>query len=142
MVTLAYPSADALLVTHVCKEAFIAAVSDGKLQLEVMKQEPQNVEAALSHTIKLEAFEQLLACQGAMVNHNDGCATCQLCSVCAVTGLSEVGETAALHKLIGDLWSAPAQVTRGMAALAEGLWSGHTTPSEVASSVGSVLDAV
>jgi len=58
LVTLAYPSAEAVLVTHVGKEAFIAALSDdGKLQLEVMKQEPQNMEAALNHAIKQEAFE-------------------------------------------------------------------------------------
>jgi len=31
LVTLAYLSAEALLVTHVGKEAFIAALSDGKL---------------------------------------------------------------------------------------------------------------
>ena len=121
MVTLAYPFAEALLVIHVGKEAFIAALSDGKQQLEVMKQEPQNVEAALSHTIKLEAFEQLLAYQGTMVNHNNGHAMHQLCSVRAVTGLSEAGETATLCELIGDLQNAPAQVTRGMAALTEGL---------------------
>jgi len=35
----------------------IAALSNNELQLEVMKQEHQNVEAALSHAIKLEAFE-------------------------------------------------------------------------------------
>jgi len=39
LVTLAYPSAGASLVTHVGKEAFIAALSDGKLQLEVLKRE-------------------------------------------------------------------------------------------------------
>jgi len=50
-----------LLVTHVGKEAFIAAFNEGKLQMEVMKQEPHNVEAALSHAINLEAFEQSLA---------------------------------------------------------------------------------
>ena len=33
LVTLAYPSAEASLVTRVGKEAFIAALSNGKLQL-------------------------------------------------------------------------------------------------------------
>jgi len=47
-----------LLVTHVSNETFIVALNDSKLK--VMKQEPQNVEAALSHAIKLEAFEQSL----------------------------------------------------------------------------------
>jgi len=72
LVTFAYPSAKALLVTRVGKEAFIAVLSDGKIPLEVMKQEPQNVEATLSHTIKLQVFEHSLASQGAMFDHNDG----------------------------------------------------------------------
>jgi len=76
-----------MLVTHIGKEAFIAALSDGKLQLEVMKQDPQHVEAVLSYAIKLEAFEQSLASQGTWDDHNDGCATCWPCTVCAVTGL-------------------------------------------------------
>jgi len=61
LVTLAYPSAEASLVSHVGKEEFIAALSDGRLQLEVMKREPQNVKAELSHTIKVEVFEQSLS---------------------------------------------------------------------------------
>jgi len=75
LVTLTCPSAEALLVTHVGKEAFIVALNDGKLQLEVMKQEPQNLEAALNHATKLEAFEQSLAYQGTLIDHNDGRAT-------------------------------------------------------------------
>jgi len=112
LVTLAYTSAEALLVTHVGKEAFIAVLSDCKLQLQVMKQEPQNVEAALSHSIRLEAFEQLLASQGGMVDHNDGRTTCRSCSVCTVAGLLLAGKTATLCKLIGDLQDALAQATR------------------------------
>jgi len=93
-------------LSHVGKEAFIAALSDSQLQLEVMKQQPQNVDAALSHAIKYEAFEQSMASQGGVVNHNDG----QLCSVvCTVAGPSEAGETAALLKLIGDLQDAMGQ---------------------------------
>jgi len=107
-----------------------------------MKQEPQNVEAALSHVIKFEAFEQLLTSQDAMVDHNDDCAMSWLCSVCTFAGLSEVGETAALHKLIRDLQDALAQTTRVMAAMANRLSSGHTTPFETASSVDSILDAL
>jgi len=38
------------------KEAFIAALSDDKFQLEVMKSKPQNIEAAPSRIIKVEAF--------------------------------------------------------------------------------------
>jgi len=73
---------DCMLVTHVGKEAFIAALSDGKLQLEVMKREPQNVEAALSHAIKLEAFEQSLACQGTWFDQDDGHVKCRRQTVC------------------------------------------------------------
>ena len=53
LVTLAYPSADVALTNHVGKEAFITALSDGNLQLEVLKREPLNIEATLSHTIKI-----------------------------------------------------------------------------------------
>jgi len=74
-----------------------------------------------------------------MVDHNDGHTTCQMCSVCTLAGPLEVGETAALYKLIGDVQDALAQVTRVMAAMANGLWSGHTAPLETASFVGSVL---
>jgi len=82
------------------------------------------VKAALSRTIIPEAFEQSLASQGT-VAHNDGHATCWPCTVCAITGSLEVGETAALHKLIKDLQNALAQATGWIAALAMGLWSGH-----------------
>ena len=87
-------------------------------------------------------FEHSLAYQGTLVNHNGGHATCWTCNVCAVTGLLEVGETVALRKLIEDLLNAPAQVTRGMAALAKGLRSGCTTLLGAASSAGFVSDAV
>ena len=52
--------------TYVGKEAFITALNDGKLQLEIMKKESRNIEQALSHAIKLEAFEQSLL----LNNHN------------------------------------------------------------------------
>jgi len=142
LVTLAYSTAKALLVTHVGKEAVIAVLSNGKLQREVMKQEPQNVEAALSHAIKFETFEQSLASQCAVVNHNDSGAMRKLCSVCTVAGQSEAGETAALRKLIGDLQDALVQATRVMAAMANGLCCGHTAPPKTASSVNSIPDAV
>jgi len=142
LVTLAYTSAEALLVIHVGREAFIAALSNGKLQFEVMKQEPQNVETALSHAVKFEAFEQLLTSQGAMVNRNDSSTMLQLCSVCMVAGPLEAGATAALHKLIRDLQNALAQATTVVAAMANGLWSGHTAPLKTVSSVNSIPDAV
>ena len=52
-VTLAYPSVDASLIMHVGKEAFITALSDGNLQLEVMKRELPTIEGALSYAIKV-----------------------------------------------------------------------------------------
>ena len=128
LVTLAYPSAEASLVTHVGKETFIAVLSDGKLELEVMKQEPQNMEAALRHTIKLclnnrwPAKVLWLTIMTAALRAG--------CVVCTVAGPSEVDETAALHKLIRDVQDTLAQATRVMAAISNGLWNGHTTPSE------------
>ena len=53
---LAYPSAN-VLATYVVREAFIVALHNSNLQLEVMKKEPQNIEEALSHAIKIEAYE-------------------------------------------------------------------------------------
>jgi len=40
-VALAYPLAEVSLATYVGKEAFITALNENKLQLEVMKREPQ-----------------------------------------------------------------------------------------------------
>ena len=48
-------------MTHIGKEAFIIALNDSGLQLEVMKREPQTIDAALSHAIKLEAYELSLS---------------------------------------------------------------------------------
>ena len=41
-----------MLVTHIGKKDFAAALNAGKLQLKVRKWESQNMETALSHTIK------------------------------------------------------------------------------------------
>jgi len=43
--------------------------------------EPQNVEATLRHTIKVEAFEQSLACRGMLVDQDDSRAKCRLRTV-------------------------------------------------------------
>jgi len=77
-----------------------------------------------------------------MVDHSDGHTMHRLCSVCTIAGPPEAGETAVLRKLIGDLQDALAQPTRVMAAMANGLWSSHTTPLETASSVDSIPGAV
>jgi len=60
-------------------------LSDGNLQLEVMKHEPINIEVALSHAIKVELYEQSLVCQGTLASdHDENCAKCQTCIVYAV----------------------------------------------------------
>jgi len=59
-VSLAHPSKDAKLVDHVGKEAFIRALNDGPLQLEVMKGEPTTLESAYNSATKFEAYEQSL----------------------------------------------------------------------------------
>ena len=52
-------------------------LSDGNLQLKVMKQEPPNFAASLRHTTNVEAYEQSLACQSTSVaEHDDGHAKC------------------------------------------------------------------
>ena len=91
LVTLAYPSAEVLLVPHVGNETFINALSDSALQLEVMKHEPETIEAALSHAIKLEVYGQSLSLHSVTVNHDDGCATHQPRTVCAVVNRSVRG---------------------------------------------------
>jgi len=95
--TLPYPSAEVSLVTHVGKETH-AMQNDGKLQLEIMKWKPQNTNAALSHAIKLEAFEQSLACRGMMVDQDNGSARPRLWTVSAVAEPSDASRTAALCK--------------------------------------------
>jgi len=47
---------------HVGKEAPITVLSDRNLQLEVMKRVPLNIETACNHAIKVDAYEQSLAC--------------------------------------------------------------------------------
>ena len=40
------------------EEAFITVLNGAHLKLEIMKQEPTMVEIALSHAIKVEAYER------------------------------------------------------------------------------------
>ena len=78
------------------------------------------METALSHAIKLKAFEQLLACKGTLVDHDDGCAKRRLQTVCAIAESSDASETASLCKHVDELQVPLAQVTKGIAALAVG----------------------
>ena len=117
---LAYPSAEPSLTTHVAKEAFITALHDSKLQLEVTKREPQNVEEALNHAIKLEAYEQLLLLQSNPEEFDDSRPRRRPRNVCTVADPPDAGSSAALRKQVEELQAALAQATRGMAAMAAG----------------------
>ena len=96
--TLAYPSAEATLTTHVGKETFITTLRDSSLQLEVMKREPPNVD---------KAYEQSLACQSMSVaEHDDGRVKHWSRNVFAVTDQSDSTETATLRKRVEELQEA------------------------------------
>ena len=83
------------------------------------------MEAALSQANKLEAYEQSLACQGTLVDHDDGRAKHCPRTVCAVAESSDASKTAALHKCMHKLQEALAQATTEIAVLAAGPWSGQ-----------------
>ena len=127
MVTLANPSAEESLTTHVGKEAFITALSDDNLQLEVIKWEHPTVEAA---------YEQSLACQGTSATEHDvGCAKRRSRNVYAVTDQSDSSKTATLWKQVEELQEALEQVTKGIAAQAAGPWSGRAPQLGAAATV-------
>jgi len=54
LMELGYPSADALLTTCIAKEAFVIALDDACMQIEIRKREPRNTEEALSHAVKID----------------------------------------------------------------------------------------
>jgi len=62
MASLAHPLGMSIpeLAAHVDREAFVAALDDPSLQLEVMEKEPKSIEAALRIASKLEAYESVL----------------------------------------------------------------------------------
>jgi len=66
LVSLAYPSEEFKLTDHVGKEAFIRALNDGPLQMEVMKGEPTTLETALNYATKYEDYEHSLISQGTL----------------------------------------------------------------------------
>ena len=97
--TLSYPSTNVSLTTHVGKEAFITALSDGNIQLEVMKWEPPTVEAALSHAIKVEAYEQFWHVKAPLpLNMTKAMPSAVLVMLFAVSGQSDSSGTATLQK--------------------------------------------
>ena len=86
------------------KEAFITALSDGNLQLEVMKHKPLNIEAALSYAIKVEAYEQSLVCQGTVAyDCDDSQAKRRSHNMYAVSDKSDAGKNATLRKRVEQL---------------------------------------
>jgi len=66
LVSLVYPSKDTDFTDHVGKEAFIRALDNGPLQLEVIKGEPTNLESALNFATKYEAYKCSLVSQGTL----------------------------------------------------------------------------
>jgi len=66
LVSLAYPSKGTDFTDHVGKEAFIRALNNGPLQLEVMKGEPTDLESALNFVTKFEAYKCSLVSQGTL----------------------------------------------------------------------------
>jgi len=103
------------------KSLFITALSDGNLQLEVMKHEPLNVVADPIHAIKAEAYDVSLACQRTMVtDQDDGHAKRRSRNVYAVSDQQNPSEAVALRRRVKELQEAHEQATKGIAALAAG----------------------
>ena len=144
LVALAYPSADESLTTYVAKEALITALNDNKLQLEVMKRVAHNVEEALSHAIKLEAYEQSLLLHNAVSSDefDESRPRRRPRNVCSVIDPSGAGDTAMLRKQVGELQEALAQATKGMAAMAAGPRSDQAASAAVTQKTCAVPDAI
>jgi len=66
LVSLAHPSKGTDFTDHVGKEAFIRALDNGPLQLEVLKGEPTDLEGALNLATKYEAYKSSLVLQGTL----------------------------------------------------------------------------
>ena len=122
------------------KEAFITALNSHRLQIEVMKKEPRNIEEALNYAIKLEAFEQSL-----MVSNGDNSASTDDSRVqkrqkyvYTVADPPPVSETAVLQKQVTELQQVLAQATKGMAAVANGPWK---APVQVSAAMPTVSAA-
>ena len=88
-----------------------------QLQLEVMQGESFCVEVALRHTIKVESFEQSLACQGTGVaNTHSGHSERRPQNVYTVSDQKGAIEAPALHQKVDELQTALTQATKGIAA--------------------------
>ena len=60
MVALAYPNGDGTLVQYIARDAFVDALDDLELQVNVMEKEPATIEDALSIAVRLEAYRAAL----------------------------------------------------------------------------------
>jgi len=122
LVSLGYPSKETEFTDHVGKEAFIRALNDGPLQLEVMKGEPINLESALNYATKYEAYECRLVSQGTLskssayvsISNEDRPKR----RPCAVNAVQDTGKDAAPPLSVGELQDLLTQATKGIAALA------------------------
>ena len=107
---------------HVTLEAFIMGLNNPALQLEVMKNEPPNIEAALSHAIKVEAYEQSLACMSTRVAGAGNYSERRPRNAYAIMDRrGGSGQAPDLHRKVNELSVALARVTENIVALAMGL---------------------
>jgi len=122
LVSLAYPSEETRFTDHVGKEAFIRALNDGPLQMEVMKGEPSNLETALNYATKYEACECSLVSQGALSKSSAYVSTSDdnrpKRRSRAVNAVQDTGGDTAPQLSMGELQDLLAQATEGIAALA------------------------
>jgi len=122
LVSLAYPSTDMEFTDHVGKEAFIRALNDGPLQLQVMKGEPTNLESALNYTTKYEAYQCSLVSKGtlskssAYISISDDDWPKRRSR--AVNAVQDTGKDTAPQLNVGELQDLLVQATKGIAALA------------------------
>jgi len=118
LVSLAYLSKETEFTDHVSKEAFIRALNDGPLQLEVMKGEPSNLERALNYATKYEAYEWSLVCQSTLSKSS------AYSSISdedrpkrrsrAVNTVQDTGNDTAPQLSVGELQDLLAQATKGI----------------------------
>jgi len=91
------------------------------LQLEVMKNEPPNVEAALTHAIKVEAYEQSLACSGTRAASVGSYPERRPRNTYAVMDWEGSGQAPDLHRKVDELSATLTQATKNTVALVTGL---------------------
>ena len=106
---------------HVTLEAFIRGLNNPALQLEVTKNEPPNAEAALSHAIKVEAYEQSLACTSIRAASAGHYSERRPKNAYAILDQEGSGQAPDFHHKVDELSVALAWVTENIVALVAGL---------------------